>query len=31
MKFINKTTFICNCWRFGLNWSLLRNGLSNHR
>jgi len=31
MKFIKKTTFISYCWRFGLDWSLLRNDLSNRR
>jgi len=31
MKFVTKTPFVDYCWRFGLDWSLRRNGLSNRR
>jgi len=31
MKFIKKQPFIDYCWRFGFDWSLRRNGLSNQR
>jgi len=30
MDFIKKQIFICYCWRFGLDWSLLRNGRSTY-
>jgi len=30
MNFIKKQIFICYCWRFGLDWSLLRNGRSTY-